>query len=241
MKQSQEVKVECPPSPPQAEPPAPPEVKEQSSWTDVLKVTEYGTQTDDLPKRNQSLEFEEVQDLVLKYSTSLNAHCNKVKQSQYNKEKIEKEVEKVVRGVASEQIEPFLEKQFIELLGRKINDITTQVSGFLTAQMEILNEEMRKAEMKEGNLRGRRIFDFTTQVTHIKETVGGVIEAYKANEVQRQAFNEVILEEAKEVKEKVLGIEQEIKELSQKSEAAEEGIREQVREISELMKRMGEG
>lgn len=69
--------------------------------------------------------------------------------------------------------------------------------------MEALNELMRKNEAKENGLRGKRIFEFANQINHIKETVGSLTDAVKANQLQKHAFGELLLEEARLMREEI--------------------------------------
>lgn len=52
--------------------------------------------------------IEEVQDLLAKYSSSLSVNCTKIKQSQYQKDKFDREIFNIVDSMARSQIQPFL-------------------------------------------------------------------------------------------------------------------------------------
>ena len=92
------------------------------------------------------------------------------------------------------------------MIEQKTKEISASMGEILHGQLEVLNETMRKIEIKENNLKGKRIYDYSKQVENIKSSVSGVVDAIKEQGVNKMACNELILDEAKCIKEKVLGI-----------------------------------
>jgi len=68
--------------------------------------TEIGIQTDF--KANSVIAFEEVQNLALKYSTSVIHTCKNVKQSSFQKDKFDNEIKIIVDNMLRSYIGPLL-------------------------------------------------------------------------------------------------------------------------------------
>jgi flagellar capping protein FliD len=121
------------------------------------------------------------------------------------------------------------------LLETKIQEISGTIGTIMQGQLEVLNENMRKIDIKENSLRGKRIYDYSKQVDNIRQSVSGVVDALKDREINKFACNELILEEAKAIKEQARAVEQGILELSAKLETSETELQEQISSIIELM------
>jgi flagellar capping protein FliD len=121
------------------------------------------------------------------------------------------------------------------LLETKIQEISSTIGTIMQGQLEVLNENMRKIDIKENSLRGKRIYDYSKQVDNIRQSVSGVVDALKDREINKFACNELILEEAKAIKEQARAVEQGILELSAKLETSETELQEQISSIIELM------
>ena len=95
----------------------------------------------------------------------------------------------IAETMARVVIEPYLESRFITLLAEKIKTISSAIGVILHDQLEVLNESMRKIEIKENNLRGKRIYEYSREVENIKSSVAGVVDTFKTREVNRFSCN----------------------------------------------------
>ena len=86
------------------------------------KYTEIGIQTEQVFKSPAPsiIGYDEIQDLVVKYSSSLNVTCTKIKQNQFQKDKFDKEIFNIVDTMAKTVIQPFLEQKYISILSNKV-------------------------------------------------------------------------------------------------------------------------
>lgn len=112
-----------------------------------------------------------------------------MKHSQIQKDKFDKEIKSIVDTMAKTVIEPFLEERFVAFLDSEVKRISCGITTVLLQELETLNDTMKKIEIKENHMRGKKIYDFSKQMENIKSSVSGVFDALKERELSKIASN----------------------------------------------------
>ena len=99
----------------------------------------------------------------------------------------------IVENMARNIIEPHLEGKFTTLLGVKVEEMSRGIEEVLREQLEALNESMRKIEIKENNLRGKKIYDYSREIDTVKKEVKNISSSIKEREVNKYACNQLVV------------------------------------------------